>query len=81
MSTGEPLPGGKKLIKVADTDKIGISESSNSVLQKLFEKDPILKDLFERDKELQKKIDEREIIRTEKLQSLEQRVKKALKDS
>jgi hypothetical protein len=80
MTSNEPLPGGKKIVKVV-TDKINISESSNSVLQKLFEKDPILKDLFERDKELAERIDEREIKRTEKLQSLEQRVKKTLKGS
>ena len=80
MTNNEPLPGGKKIVKVV-TDKINISESSNSVLQKLFEKDPILKDLFERDKELEERIDEREIKRTEKLQSLEQRVKKTLKGS
>jgi hypothetical protein len=78
MSSNEPLPGGKKIVKTVD-EKINVSESSNPVLQKLFEKDPILKDLFEQDKELEQRINEREIIRTEKLQSLEQRIKKSLK--
>jgi hypothetical protein len=79
MSSDEPLPGGKKIVKVV-TDKINISESSDSVLNKLFEKDPILKDLFERDKELEKRIEDREVKRTEKLQSLQQRVKKILQE-
>jgi hypothetical protein len=79
MSSDEPLPGGKKIVKVV-TDKINISESSNSVLNKLFEKDPILKDLFERDKELEKRIEDREVKRTEKLHSLQQRVKKILQE-
>ena len=78
MSTDEPLPGEKKIVKNVNED-IGIQE--NPVLKKLSEKDPILKDLLERDRELQKKIEEREVERNEKFQLLQERIKKILRET
>jgi len=62
MNSDEPLPGGKKIV-INLNENIGIKESP--VLNKLTEKDPILKDLLELDRQLKERIGKREVERNE----------------
>lgn len=73
MSIDELLPGRKKIVQGVN-ETIGIQE--NPVLKKLSEKDPTLKDLLERDRQLQKRIKDREAEINEKFQLLQERIKK-----
>lgn len=78
MNTDEPLPGGRKIV-VNLTENKGITESP--VLQQLSEKDPVLKDLLELDKDIEERVKKREVERKEKFQSLQQRIKKTLQET
>lgn len=80
MTATDPVIGsfpgmaiGKKIVKHVD-ETVGIHE--NTVWKKLFEKDPILKDLVERDAKLGKRIMEREVLRVAKLKALRRRLNK-----
>jgi uncharacterized protein YdcH (DUF465 family) len=78
MSSDEPLPGGKKIVKIIP-ETIGIHE--NVVLKELSEKDPVLKGLLEQDKQVQERIKEREAKIDETFQAMEQRIKKTLRET
>jgi len=78
MNIDEPLPGGKKIV-INFTENIGITESP--ILKQLSEKDPILKDLLELDRDIQERVKKREAERNDKFESLQQRIKKILRET
>jgi hypothetical protein len=78
MSIDELLPARKKIVQGVN-ETIGIQE--NPVLKKLSEKDPTLRDLLERDKQLQKRIKDREAEINEKFQLLQEPTKKILRET
>jgi hypothetical protein len=77
MGSDEPLPSGEKLVQNVN-ENIGIQE--NPVLKKLSEKDPILKDLLARDRQLQGRIKDRDAKIDEEFQLLQERIKKILRE-